>query len=298
MRGLRDRGTIDCVTDLNTRIDLGPTLRAWRDRLSPDAVGLPDSTTRRAPGLSRQEIGRLAGVSPDYVTQLEQGRASSPSTQVLQALARALQLSDAERSHLFHLAGQRVPTDGTVPGSLPAAVRRLVDQLDSAPVAVFDAHLSPVAWNSMWAFVNGDPVERPEIERNLAWRQFVGSPTRVVRSHEQESAYEEMLVADLRASSGNYDRDSGIEILVRDLCEISARFRRLWESRRVDVLEGESKTIDHPIVGELRVDCDMLRTRRSDFRVAVYTATAGSDSAHKLDEARDSLAGKLVSNGA
>ena len=286
------------MTNLTSRIDLGPTLRAWRDRLSPDAVGLPASAARRAPGLSRQEIGRLAGVSPDYVTQLEQGRASSPSGQVLQALASALQLSDAERSHLFHLAGQPVPTDGRVSGSLPAAVRRLVDQLDAAPVAVFDARLSPIAWNSMWAFVNGDPAARPEIERNLAWRQFVGPPTRVVRSPEEESAYEEMLVADLRASSGSYDRDSGIATLVHDLCEISARFRRLWESRRVDVLEGESKVICHPIVGELRVDCDVLRTRRSDFRVAVYTVAAGSASARKLDELRDSLADSLASNGA
>jgi transcriptional regulator with XRE-family HTH domain len=92
--------------------ELGPALRAWRDRVGPAEAGLPAGGRRRAAGLRREELSLLAGVSADYITRLEQGRATAPSPQVLIALARALRLSDAERQHLFQLAGQPMPPPG------------------------------------------------------------------------------------------------------------------------------------------------------------------------------------------
>jgi transcriptional regulator with XRE-family HTH domain len=119
-----------------TSSEFGATLRSWRDRLTPEAVGLPSSARRRAPGLRRQEVAQLAGVSLDYLVQLEQGRSIVPSPQVLAALARALRLSETERIHLFQLAGQLVPDGRRIHDTPPDSLRRLVDQLSASPAAV------------------------------------------------------------------------------------------------------------------------------------------------------------------
>jgi transcriptional regulator with XRE-family HTH domain len=119
--------------------EFGAMLRSWRDRASPEEFGLPVAAHRRARGLRRQELARLAGVSPDYLIQLEQGRASAPSPEVLAALARALRLTEAEREHLFQLAGQLVPAEKRIRTTLPHSVRRLVEQLSASPATVCDA---------------------------------------------------------------------------------------------------------------------------------------------------------------
>jgi transcriptional regulator with XRE-family HTH domain len=166
--------------------EFGATLRSWRDRLSPEELGLPTAAHRRARGLRRQEVAHLAGVSPDYLVQLEQGRASAPSPQVLAALARALRLTEAERAHLFRLAGQLVPDERRIHDTLPRSVRRLVEQLSASPAAVYDVRWNPIAWNPMWAAAIGDPLKRPERERNMAWRYFTGLPTHVVRTPDEQ----------------------------------------------------------------------------------------------------------------
>lgn len=259
-----------------TNRELGPTLRAWRDRLTPEEWELPAGTRRRAPGLRRQEVARLAGVSADYVVQLEQGRAADPSEQVLFALARALRLSEPERAHLFLLAGRPAPSGATPATALPDSVRRLIDQLTASPAAVYDPRWNPVAWNRLWTVVMGDPHARPERERNLVRRQFTGLPTRVVRSPAEQAAYERLLVADLRTGSGKYPNDHQLAELVGELCLTSSRFRELWESRQVDVYDAETKVVWHPELGLLRWDCDILTVQRSDLRVVVYTAQSAA----------------------
>jgi transcriptional regulator with XRE-family HTH domain len=113
--------------------ELGKTLHSWRDRVTPAEVGLPAGDARRAPGLRREELAQLAGLSVDYVVRLEQGRSTAPSVQVLNALARALRLSDAERNHLFLLAGQAEPTPGQISVHIPPGVQRLsVTRVDRA----------------------------------------------------------------------------------------------------------------------------------------------------------------------
>jgi transcriptional regulator with XRE-family HTH domain len=116
--------------------ELGATLRSWRDRLSPEEFGLPVAPHRRARGLRRGELARLAGVSLDYLIQLEQGRASAPSPQVLTALAAALRLTEPERAHLFRLADRPAPDERHVRDTLPPSVLRLVEQLPAGPAAV------------------------------------------------------------------------------------------------------------------------------------------------------------------
>jgi transcriptional regulator with XRE-family HTH domain len=266
--------------------EFGATLRSWRDRLAPDEFGLPAGTRRRARGLRRQEVAQMAGVSLDYLIQLEQGRATRPSPQVLGALARALRLTEAERGHLFRLAGQPAPGANRIHDTLPDSVRRLVEQLSASPAAVYDVRWNPITWNALWVAVMGDPLDRPERERNMAWRYFTGLPVQIVRSARERLEYEETIVADLRSSSGTYPGDHRLAQLIAELREASPRFRRLWEARRVGVYEQERKTIDHPELGLLQLDCDILTTHRNDLRVVVYTAAPGSQAAHQLDVLR------------
>lgn len=264
--------------------ELGHTLRSWRDRLQPAQLGLPTAPHRRARGLNRKELAQLAGMSPDYLVQIEQGRASTPSVQVLAAVARALRLTEAERAHLFRLAGLPVPDERQISAALPHSVRRLVEQLSASPAAVYDVRWNPVAWNAMWAVAIADPLTRPERERNMAWREFADLPTHVVRTGAEQLQFEEAIVADLRSSSGRYPGDPGLAALITDLLEVSARFRALWQARHVGIYEQEHKTIDHPELGLLEVDCDILTTHRNDLRVVVYTAAPGSVSAKALAE--------------
>jgi transcriptional regulator with XRE-family HTH domain len=256
----------------STGNDFGATLRSWRDQLTPEELGLPVAPHRRARGLRREELAQLAGVSSDYLVQLEQGRASAPSPQVLAALARALRLTDAERAHLFRLAGQLEPDARRVRDALPQSVRRLIEQLTASPAVVCDARWNPIAWNAMWTAAIGDPLARPERERNIVWRHFTDLPTRVVRTRVEQRDFEEAVVADLRASTGRYPDDHGLSELIDDLREASPRFRRLWETRRVGAYEQEHKTLEHPDLGTLYVDCDILTLHRNDLRVVVYTA--------------------------
>lgn len=262
--------------------ELGATLRSWRERSAPQEFGLPIAAGRRARGLRRQEVAEIAGVSLDYLVQLEQGRASTPSQQVLSALARALRLTETERGHLFRLAGQSEET--TIGNVLPGSVSRLVDQLSTVPAAVYDARWDPIARNAMWVAVIGDPLDRPEHERNLLWRSFTGLEMRVRRSAAEQHDYEEALVADLRSSLGRYRDDERLAQLIAELRDSSRRFRVLWDARHVGSYEQERKTIDHPELGLLKLDCDILTTHRHDLRVAVHTAVPDSESARQLHE--------------
>ncbi|MGW6270121.1 helix-turn-helix domain-containing protein [Streptomyces sp. NPDC055060] len=138
-------------------------LRAWRDRVRPEDVGLPPGLGRRAPGLRREELALLAGVSVDYIVRLEQGRARNPSPQLLASLARALRLTDVERDHLFRVAGAALPPAGHVPRHVTPTAQRMVDRFRNAPVAVavHTAIYELVLWNPLWATLFGDPPARP-----------------------------------------------------------------------------------------------------------------------------------------
>jgi transcriptional regulator with XRE-family HTH domain len=267
---------------MSQHTELGAALRAWRDRLAPADAGLPDHGARRAPGLRREELALLAGMSADYVTRLEQGRASAPSVQVLTALARALRLTDAEREHLFVLAGQPLPGPGIMPTHLTPGLQRLLDQLSGTPVSVYDASWMLLAWNPLWAALVGDPARSRGRDRNVLWRHFTGGSGRVIHTPEDEPRFEASAVADLRAAAARYPRDAGLRRLVADLRAASPRFARLWESREVGTHERDRKTVHHPELGPITVDCDVLTVPAVDLRVVAFTAAPGSADADKL----------------
>ncbi|MEE1942907.1 helix-turn-helix transcriptional regulator [Streptomyces sp. TRM 70361] len=265
-----------------TATEFGQAVRRWRDRTPPDAAGLPAGGHRRAPGLRREELAQLAGISVDYVTRLEQGRASRPSAQVAEALARALRLSGAERDHLFLLAGLAPPDLRTVPAHLTPSVQRLLDRLADTPVAVYDAAWTLLVVNPPYAALHGDPSEWRGSRRNGVWRHFLGPGSRVRHTPESRRAFESALVADLRATAGRYPADQGLRRLVAELRAHSDRFAELWDSGAVGRHETARKTVDHPQVGLVTLDCDVLTVSGSDLRVVVYTAEPGTEDAERL----------------
>ncbi|WP_307849638.1 helix-turn-helix transcriptional regulator [Qaidamihabitans albus] len=262
--------------------ELGRALRGWRDRTAPTVAGLPAGGVRRAAGLRREELAQLASLSVDYIVRLEQGRATSPSPQVLSALSRALRLSAAEREHLYVLAGQTAPGPGQVSAHIPPGVRRLIDQLDGAPLSVYDAAWNLILWNPLWAALHGDASTLRGRERNIVWRHFAGLPSHVSHTPEQEARFEAALVADLRAATARYAADAGLRSLIKDLRSVSTRFADLWDTGTVGVHETHTKTMHHAEVGTLAIDCDVLTASGSDLRIVAYTAAPGSDTADRL----------------
>ena len=265
--------------------DLGATIRAWRDRLPPSAVGLAAGGARRSPGLRREELASLAGISVDYLVRLEQGRAVSPSEQVLASLARALRLTPQERDHLYRQAGHAPPGRTSISTHLTPGVQRLIDRLSDTAVGVYDAAWTLITWNPVWAALMGDPSGLAGRDRNLPWRCFTapaGSTGRVVRTPAELAEFERSMAADLREVTGRYPGDAGLRGLIADLCRVSSRFAGLWQEHQVGPHHSDRKTIMHPEVGPLTLDCDVLSVSGSDLRIVVYTAGPASEDATKL----------------
>ncbi|HET7014685.1 MAG TPA: helix-turn-helix domain-containing protein [Streptosporangiaceae bacterium] len=262
---------------------LGSYIQAWRHRLQPADAGLAAGPPRRTRGLRREELALLAGISVDYLVRLEQGRATNPSTQVLAALSRAMRLSVEERDHLYTVAGQAPPRRSAMATHLTPSIQRLVDRMSDLPVAVYDPAWTIITWNAVWAALMGDPSAVSGRDRNLLWRTFTGKSSRVRKDDDQADEFEVNAVADLRRAVGAYPDDRRLHRLVDDLAQASARFAGLWAERVVNTTgSGNSKTIDHPQVGPITLDCDVLTVADSDLRLVVYTADPSSPDADRL----------------
>ncbi|MBM2623318.1 helix-turn-helix domain-containing protein [Actinoplanes sp. LDG1-06] len=253
-------------------------VRRFRERLTPAEAGLMAGGRRRSPGLRREELGRLAGISVDYVNRLEQGRATAPSPQVVEALCRALRLDAAERENLFELAGLRAPGRGTVPGHLTPGVQRLLDRLSGTPVAVFDAAWNLLVANDLWLALAGGPPDR-----NVARVHFLGDvAVRVHHTAEDLAAFEAATVADLRAAAARYPADAGLRDLIAELRAASPTFAALWDCAPAGTHASSRKTVVHPQVGAMELDCDVLTVPGSDVRIVAYTAAPDSEAASRL----------------
>lgn len=263
-------------------VTLGQALRHWRDRTGPEDLGLPRGGARRAPGLRREELAQLAGLSVDYVVRLERGRATSPTRQVLASLARALRLNESERDHLYLLADQAPPTSGQVSPHVPPSVQRLLDQLNGSPVSVHDAAWNLISFNPLWAALMGDPSSWYGKARNIAWRHFTHQPTRVTHTPDQQDRFETALVSDLRSSAARYPRDTQLTALINDLRGSSNRFDELWGSHTVGFHTTDSKVVHHPSLGPVTIDCDTLTVPGNDLRIAVCSPPSGTATADQF----------------
>ncbi|MEV6612552.1 helix-turn-helix transcriptional regulator [Streptomyces sp. NPDC051051] len=266
---------------------LGATIRAWRERLSPSAAGLPSGRARRATGLRREELAERAGLSVDYVVRLEQGRATHPSAQVVASLADALRLTRPERDHLHRMAGLAPANDEPVPDRVPPGVHRLLNRLGDAAVAVFAADWQLIHWNPGWAALLGDPAATPPELRNFARERFpVGSGhgrvTRWPVLEENRDRSDLAIVSDLRRASGRFPHDARLNELIRVLTAGNRTFARLWASGTVAAHREDHKTVEHPAVGHVEVDCDVLTDGDSELKIVILTASPGSTDEDRL----------------
>ncbi|MFC5823533.1 helix-turn-helix transcriptional regulator [Nonomuraea insulae] len=266
---------------------LGAMIRTWRDRLPPSAVALPVGRARRATGLRREELAELAGVSVDYIVRLEQGRATTPSAQVVASLARALQLTTAERDHLYRLARLVPPADGAISDHIPPGVHRVLTRLGDVAVAVFAADWQLIWWNRSWAALLGDPSSSPPRLRNFARDRFPvdAGPARLALwpvAELDSDTTDAAVVSDLRRATGRFPRDARLAELIRDLSTGNERFAELWAAGTVAAHREDHKTIEHPSVGPITVDCDVLADGDSECKIVIMTTVPGSADETKL----------------
>ncbi len=266
---------------------IGEFLRIRRERIRPAQVGLPPGATRRrVAGLRREEVALIAGVSPDYYIRLEQGRTANVSDQVLDAVARALALTDVEAEHLRNLArpsrGDAVrPATARPPAAVPdEPLRRLLDTMTNTPALLLDPRLDIVASNAAAEAVFG--VSRMPRPRNAARQLFLHPESSARFSNWEEMAAE--TVAQLRLSTGRWPADADLTSLVGELAIRSEPFRRLWAEGDVREKRTGVARIVHPVVGALELGYHMLTVpARRDRTLLTYTAEPGSATAEALD---------------
>jgi transcriptional regulator with XRE-family HTH domain len=257
-------------------------LRSYRARLGPTDVGLATGTRRRVAGLRREEVALLAGISVDYLTRLEQARGPRPSDLVLAALARALRLSDDERDHLFRLAGSSPPLPGHIVSVPRASTLRLLDRVTDLPAVLIDAKGDIIAWNALATALLGDISSWPAGQRNIAWQRFLGDGGRVANDADEDERTAVEIVASLRLVAASYPDDPGLRRLLDELRGHSPRFASLWDEGRVAELRSSRKTVHHPQLGRLVLDCDAMHLPDVDQRLIIYSAAPGSPEAEAL----------------
>lgn len=265
------------------RSELADFLRRRRARLTPAAVGLPHGARRRTPGLRREEVARLAGMSTDHYTRLEQARGSQPSRQMLAAVARALRLTRDERDHLFHLAGEEPPRDRPATEHVRPGLLLVLDRLTDTPAQVVSDRGDVLAQNALAKALTGDASARPEAERNIVWRYFTDPAAREIFPAEDRDRGARAAVADLRATLAGRPDDTRLAGLVRGLRARSEEFAALWDAHDVAVRRSGVKSFLHPVVGLLELECEVLLNPEHDQRLVVYTARPGSESYERLE---------------
>jgi transcriptional regulator with XRE-family HTH domain len=262
---------------------LGDYLRVRRAQVSPADVGLPETGRRRVPGLRREEVAELVGLSTDYYVRLEQGRADRPSAEVLDALSRALRLNSAEHAHLHDLA--RLTRRATAPAVrrdvLRPALRQLVAAVPGAPAVIMNDRNDVLAWNRLAAALMADFPNLPPRERNMARRIFLDPAARDVHPDWDEAARN--TVGILRMAAGRRPHDPDLVRLVGELSLGSETFRKLWASHHVCEKAHGPKRFRHPAVGDVALNYETLRVPGAEHHMLViYSAAPGSPAEEAL----------------
>jgi transcriptional regulator with XRE-family HTH domain len=271
---------------VDAKSEIREFLTSRRAKLTPDEVGLTSYGPRRVPGLRREEVAVLAGVSVPYYTRLERGNLSGVSESVLEALARALELDDAERAHLFDLA--RASQAATpkrrrrAQQRIRPSVQRMLDAITGAPAAVLNGRLDMLATNTLarglFSELYVDPV------RPVNHARFVFLSPRAPDFYRDWDRAADDTVSILRTEAGRdpYDRD--LSDLVGELSTRSEEFRSRWAAHNVRIHRTGTKDLHHPVVGDLSLTYEMLDlSADSGLAILTYTAEPGSKSAEALD---------------
>ncbi|QBD83460.1 XRE family transcriptional regulator [Ktedonosporobacter rubrisoli] len=264
--------------------ELGDFLRTRRARISPEQVGLPRGIRRRTPGLRREEVAQLAGVSVDWYTWLEQGREITVSTQVLESLARALHLAADERVHLFLLAHQQLPLERpALEETVSPTLQHFLDHLGTSPAYVSGQRWDIIAWNEAACAVFGDFRAMRGRERNAVWRTFTSATHRQLLVDWEGHARK--LLAQFRASFGRMLGDPQLTELINDLLTASAEFRLWWPDHEILGTPEGQKALNHPQVGFLLLEHLTFQVYDApELKVTVYTPINEADTPRKLQQ--------------
>ncbi|MFB7407771.1 helix-turn-helix transcriptional regulator [Streptomyces sp. NPDC056202] len=268
--------------------ELSEFLRSRRARLKPEDVGLPEfGRHRRVPGLRREELAQLAGVSVAYYTRLEQGNGRNVSMEVLDSIARALRLSDTERAHLTHLAkptAKKKKHRAAIarPQQVRPGLRHLLDAMEGVPAFLVGRRLDILAWNRMARALMGDFEAMEPAERNVARMVFLGPNSRDLYRDWECKATE--VVSILRLYAGCYPEDPALLALVGELSVRSEEFRSLWAAHTVADKGHGTKVLRHPLVGEMTLTYESMQVAGGDpdLMLITYQAEPGSASADAL----------------
>ncbi len=262
---------------------LGRFLSRHRDRLQPPDVGLSVGPRRRTVGLRREEVAQLAGMSTDYYTRLEQGRSTQPSVQILGSLARALRLTPDERDYLFRVAGLHAPDRQSTGDYVAPALLRVLDRLADTPALIISVLGETLVANEPARALFGDASHLTGWERSEHYRWFVHPGRERRRYPEQDRDRQSRAhVASLRAALGAMGPNSRAAELVGELIRRSPEFAELWDEQEVHRRFTDHKTLIHPGLGEIEVDCQVLFTEDQSQALLVLTAPPRSEAAGKL----------------
>ncbi|MER6945973.1 helix-turn-helix domain-containing protein [Nonomuraea sp. NPDC000554] len=287
MRDIGDRPGTEAVggeRPIDPRAEIGEFLRSRRARLRPEDVGLPlFGRHRRVPGLRREELAQLAGVSVAYLTRLEQGKGHNVSAEVLDAIARALRLTDFEHAHLRHLVRYQHRKGRPPPQrqQVRATLRDLLASMEGVPAYVTGRRYDILAWNPMAAALFGDWDRLPPQERNWARLVFLRPEHRRLFVDWEAKAAD--IVGALRLYAGCHPDDPQLSALVGELSVKSEEFRRLWARHDVKERSHGARRLRHPLVGDLTLSFESLRLPDDPEQcLTVYHAQPGSAAAENL----------------
>ncbi len=263
------------------RHELAEFLRSRRRQVDPRVAGLPAGGSRRTPGLRREEVALLSGVSHTWYTWLEQGRDIRPSRQVVDALARTLRMSPAEHEYVLRLTGHGGAAPAGAAEGMPAHVQRLLDALGPSPAYAITAGWTIVGWNRAYERLYPGVAAVPAAERNLLWLVFTDPAVRSLLA--DWTGDSRRFLTQFRAEVGPRLADPEVVDLVARLEAASPHFRAGWASHDVDRFSSSERRFEHPQVGTLLLEHHQLTPSDAPgLQLVVYTAAEGGDAADRL----------------
>ena len=264
------------------RVELADFLRRRREALQPEDVGLTKGPRRRVAGLRREEVANLSAMSTDYYTRLEQRRGPQPSEQMVASIARGLRLTLDERDHLFRLAGHTAPTQVNRSEHVSPALMRVLDRLDDTPAMVVSDLGETLVQNRLATALLGDQTRFAGPARSAVYRWFTDPDERRLYPEADHDHQSRVQVSNLRASLSRGGPDPRAASVVGRLRDESPEFVRLWDRHEVAVRFDDHKTIVHPELGDIELDCQILFTQNQAQALLVFTAQPSTEGHEKL----------------
>jgi transcriptional regulator with XRE-family HTH domain len=264
------------------RVALAEFLRSRREALQPEDVGMPRGQRRRTPGLRREELAVLSGMSTDYYSRIERGAGPQPSEQMIAAIARALHLALDERDHLFTLAGYTAPGRALRAEHVNPGMMRVIDRLGDTAAQVVSSLGVTLLQTPLAIALLGDQMGYTGLARSLVYRWFTDLDSRRIYPADDHAHHGRVYTAQLRAAVTREGPRSPVANLAETLRAESQEFAELWAGHEIGLSYTDEKRFVHPEVGELSLHCQLLIDPDQSQSLLVFTARAGTEDANKL----------------